>query len=94
VWPDSRSNRRARAGGWAERRKAVRRSNADGDSHLGAADPGRRAAIAADRRGRRGHGRGVACLACADRILFTVLEIQFQITVYMNIVAVDLRLHG
>jgi ribosomal protein S26 len=29
----------------------------------------RRAAIAGDRKGRRGHGRGVACLACGESLV-------------------------
>uniref|UniRef100_A0A0A9H8R1 Uncharacterized protein n=1 Tax=Arundo donax TaxID=35708 RepID=A0A0A9H8R1_ARUDO len=61
VWPDSRSNRRARAGGTADNtRTAARRSRADGRNHdLGAGDLWRRVAMAGDRGGRRGHGSRV-----------------------------------
>src|SRR3954464_8480906 len=52
VWPDSRSNRRARADGEAAKRTAKRRSTEVG-SHLGAGDPGRRAAMAGDRSAKQ-----------------------------------------
>jgi hypothetical protein len=52
VWPDSRSNRSARAAGESAKRTAKRRST-QGASHLGAEDPARRAAIDGDRSEKR-----------------------------------------